>query len=142
MSRFADSSSCAATAIDPANQEPARYLVVQNTTGAPVTLSAWAVCQNTAGIEDDAYLAFYRRPTIPANDTERLACIGHIAEGIAVSGYSSPESGSSNWCPGLTKANGGGLTLGVCEKAVVHIQPYDALSTTYPPPSLLRLRAE
>lgn len=142
MSRFADSSSCAETAIDPANQEPARYLVVQNTTGAPVTLSAWAVCQNTAGIQDDAYLAFYRRPTIPANDTERLACTGQIAEGIAVSGYSSPESGTSSWCPGLTKANGGGLSLGVCEKAVVHIQAYDATSATYPPPSLLRLRAE
>lgn len=142
MSRFLDSSSCATTVIDPNNQEPARYLVVQNTTGVPVTLSAWAYCQNTPGIQEDAYLTFYKRPTIPASDVERLACTGHIAEGIAVSGFASPESGSSAWCPGLTKANGGGLPLGVCEKAVVHIQAYDASSTAYPPPAYLRLVAE
>ena len=141
MSRFTDSGSCAATSLTPANQQPGRYWVVQNTAGAPVTLSAWAVC-TASGVQDDAYLTFYRRPTKPANDTERLACAYQIAEGIAVSNYTSPESGLSNWCPGLTKANGGGLTLGVCEKAVVHVQPYNYLSVSYPPPPTIRLKPE
>jgi hypothetical protein len=141
MSRFVDSSSCAATSLDPANLEPGRYWVVQNTAGAPVTLSAWAVC-TASGKQDDAFLTFYRRPTKPANDTERLACAFQIAEGIAVSNYSSPESGASSWCPGLTKANGGGLTLAACEKAVVHIQPYDNTSVSYPPPPTVRLKPE
>jgi hypothetical protein len=141
MSRFTDSSSCAATSLDPANLEPGRYWVVQNTAGAPVTLSAWAVC-TASGKQDDAFLTFYRRPTKPANDTERLACAFQIAEGIAVSNYSSPESGASSWCPGLTKANGGGLTLAACEKAVVHIQPYDSTSVSYPPPPTVRLEPE
>jgi hypothetical protein len=141
MSRFADSGSCAATSLDPANVQPGRYWVVQNTAGAPVTLSAWADC-TASGKQDDAYLTFYRRPTKPANDTERLACVFQIAEGIAVSNYSSPESGASSWCPGLTKANGGGLTLGVCEKAVVHIQPWDKASTSYPPPPTVRVKPE
>ena len=107
MSRFSDSSACASTVLDLANKQPGRYWVVQNTAGAPVTLSAWADC-SADGKQDDAYLTFYRRPTVPANDTERLACAFTIAEGITVSGYSSPESGASGWCPGLTKANGGG----------------------------------
>jgi hypothetical protein len=141
MSRFADSGLCSATALDPANQQPARYWVVQNTAGAPVTLSAWADC-TADGKEGDAYLTYYRRPTKPANDAERLACAFAIAEGIAVGNYSSPESGASSWCPGLTKANGGGLTLGVCEKAVVHIQPWSFTSTTYTPPPIVRLKPE
>jgi hypothetical protein len=141
MSRFGGSGQCSATTLDPANQQPARYWVVQNTAGVPVTLSAWADC-SVGGKQDDAYLTFYRRPTVPANDTERLACESKIAEGIAVSNYSSPESGASSWCPGLTKANGGGLTLGVCEKAVVHIQPYNNASTSYPPPPRVRVRPE
>jgi hypothetical protein len=141
MSRFVNSGLCSATALDPANLQPGRYWVVQNTAGAPVTLSAWADC-SASGKQDDAYLTFYRRPTVPANDTERLACEAKIAEGIAVSNYSSPESGASSWCPGLTKANGGGLTLGVCEKAVVHIQPYNTASTSYPPPPSVRFRPE
>jgi len=141
MSRFADSGTCAATTLDDANQQPGRYWVVQNTAGAPVTLSAWADC-TADGKEGDAYLTFYRRPTKPANDMERLACTFMIAEGIAVSGYASPESGASSWCPGLTKANGGGLTLGVCEKAVVHIQPWSYASTTYTAPPIVRVKPE
>ena len=69
-------------------------------------------------------------------------CDRLLAEGIAVSGYSSPESGASSWCPGLTKANGGGLALGVCEKAVVHIQAWSLVSTTYTPPPIVRLKPE
>jgi len=141
MSRFADSSSCAVTAIDTANKQPGRYWVVQNTAGTTVTLSAWADC-TADGLQDDAYLTFYRRPTVPANDTERLACTGVIAEGIAVSNYSSPESGASQWCPGLTKANGGGIALAACEKAVVHIQAYNVASATYTAPPLVRVKPE
>ena len=71
----------------------------------------------------------------PLLDLEWLATNG-------VGGYASPEAGGSAYCPGLTKANGGGLQLGVCEKAVVHIQPYDYLSTTFRAPPRLRLYVE
>ena len=146
MSLFSDSgadSSCAATTLDPNTLRPGRYWVVQNTAGVGVTLSAWAACSATAGQNDDAFLTVYRRPTPPANDNERLACTGQISEGIAWgSGYSSPESGASHWCPGLTKANGGGLTLGVCEKVVVHMQPFSTTNAVYGPPPTLRLKPE
>jgi hypothetical protein len=138
---FANSGSCATTALDTTVSEPGRYWVVQNRTGAPITLSAWADC--TATGTNDAFLTFYKRPTPPANNTERLACYSVISEGINGSGgYSSPDSGGSMWCPGLTKANGGGVTLAVCEKAVVHAQPYDVASTTYPPPPSFKIKAE
>jgi hypothetical protein len=142
MSRFNDSSACTDTVLDTANLQPGRYWVVQNTAGAPVTLSAWADC-TADGKQDDAYLTFYRRPTKPANDNERLTCAFQIAEGTSsLTGYGSPESGASTWCPGLTKANGGGLTLAVCEKAVVHIQPWNNASTTYTPPPIVRVKPE
>jgi hypothetical protein len=139
---FYESGSCDTTTIDTANTRPARYAILQNATGAPITLSAWAVC-TADGQQDDAYLTFYRRPTLPANDQERLACTGVVAEGTnGFGGYSSPESGASMYCPGLTKANGGGLTLAVCEKAVVHIQAWSATSTTYTMPPTLKVKAE
>lgn len=142
MSRFDASSSCNTTTIDPSVTSPGRYWVVQNTSGSSVTLSAWANCA-ADGQQGDAYLTFYRRPTVPASDNERLACAFVIGEGInGFGGYSSPESGASMWCPGLTKANGGGLTLAVCEKAVVHIQPWSVSNTTYTAPPTLRLKPE
>jgi hypothetical protein len=138
---FANSGSCATTALDTTVSEPGRYWVVQNRTNAPITLSAWADC--TATGTDDAFLTFYKRPTPPANNTERLACYSVISEGINGSGgYSSPDSGGSMWCPGLTKANGGGVTLAVCEKAVVHAQPYDVASATYTAPPSFKIKAE
>ena len=145
MSLFSDQgtdSSCAVTALDPNTQRPGKYLVVQNTAGVAVTLSAWAVC-SADGQQDDAFLTFYRRPTPPANDNERLACTGQISEGIAWgAGHSSPEAGASQWCPGLTKGNGGGITLAACEKAVVHIQAYSMTSATYTAPPYLRVKPE
>jgi len=141
MSRWADAGSCQSAPLYTDVLQPGRYAVVQNTAGVPVTLSAWADCSTITG--GDAFLTFYRRPTIPANDTERLGCAFVVAEGTnGVGGYASPESGGSPYCPGLTKANGGGLQLGVCEKAVVHIQPYDWESTTFRAPPRLRLYAE
>ena len=59
-----------------------------------------------------------------------------------MSGYSSPESGASSWCPGLTKANGGGITLAVCEKAVVHIQAWSSTSASYTAPPTVRVKPE
>ena len=145
MSCFSDSapdSTCASTTIDPANKEPGRYWVVQNTAGVGVTLSAWAVC-TADGQQDDAYLTYYRRPTPPATDNERLACTGQISEGVSFgTGYSSPEAGASQWCPGLTKANGGGITLSVCEKVVVHVQPYSMTSATYTAPPQVKVKPE
>ena len=141
MSRWANAGSCQTAPLYTDVLQPGRYAVVQNTAGVPVTLSAWADCTSVTG--GDAFLTFYRRPTIPANDDERLGCAFVVAEGTnGVGGYASPEAGGSAYCPGLTKANGGGLQLGVCEKAVVHIQPYDYESTTYSPPPRLRLLVE
>ena len=145
LSDFSDTgadSSCAGTTLDPTSLQPARYWVVQNTAGVGVTLSAWAVC-TADGKMDDGFLTFYRRPTPPANDNERLACTGQISEGVAWgAGYSSPEAGASQFCPGLTKGNGGGITLAVCEKVVVHLQAFTTANATYPPPPTLRLKPE
>ncbi|MBX3187998.1 MAG: hypothetical protein KF819_13325 [Labilithrix sp.] len=142
MSRFTDSGTCTTVTITTTNLQPARYWIVQNTSGAPMTLGAWADC-TADGQQGDAYLTFYRRPTLPANDVERLGCAFVVAEGInGPGGYSSPERGASGWCPGLTKANGGGLTLAVCEKAVVHIQPWSYASTLFTPPPIVRVKAE
>ncbi|AKU98556.1 hypothetical protein AKJ09_05220 [Labilithrix luteola] len=140
-SRFSASSSCAVTTIDPSKQQPVRSWIVQNTTGQTVTLSAWADCSTITN--GDAFLTFYRRPTVPTTDAERLACASAVSEGInGEGGYSSPDSGGSQYCPGLTKANGGGLVLGVCEKAVVQIQPWDVASATYPAPPQIRVKPE
>jgi hypothetical protein len=134
----ADEASCQSTTLLVETQ-PARYWVVQNTSGSSVTLSAWAVCSAT----DDAFLTFYKRPTPPANDTERLACFSVIAEGVGgAAGMSSPENGTSQWCPGLTKANGGGLSLAACEKAVVHLQAFSTTNASYTPPATIRFKPE
>jgi hypothetical protein len=141
MRRFSGAGSCTSIGLHGSSAQPGRYAVVQNTTGAPVTLSAWADCTNDG--KGDAFLTLYRRPTIPANDVERLGCAFWVSEGASgAGGYSSPEHGGSAYCPGLTKANGGGLQLGVCEKAVVHIQAWDWQSTTYTPPPIVKVRAE
>jgi hypothetical protein len=145
------SGSCAATSLDTVLQ-PARYWVVQNTSGAPLTLAAWAVCTSDATHNDDGFITFYRRPTAPASDTERLACTGGISEGVGGSDWGSPEDGGSQFCPGLTKANGGGITLAACEKAVVHVQSWDfasggspscsASAMCYTPPTTVRIAGQ
>lgn len=124
---------------------PARYWVVQNTANAPVTLSAWAVCTGDMSRSDDAFISLYKRPTKPVTTSEREGCIGAIAEGSDGPGaYSAPEPdrGGAIYCPGLTKANGGGLLLAVCEKAVVRIQPYSMTNPTFTPPPQIRIRPE
>lgn len=141
MPRWSSAGSCGSATFYGDTQQPGRYAIVQNTTGSPIALSAWADCTNDG--KGDAFLTFYRRSTIPTTDTERLACEAVIAEGTNASGgYGSPQSGGSSYCPGLTKANGGSLTLGICEKAVVHVQSYSYTSSTYTPPPTIRLRAE
>ena len=124
---------------------PYRAVVVQNSTQAAVTASAWAVC-TSGGHDDDAFMTFYRRPTPPVTDADRKACLGFVSEGAlgatGTTAFTSPEAGGSKYCPGLTLANGGGLSLGSCEKAVVYIQAYSLSSTLYPPPATMRLRSE
>lgn len=142
MSKWTEAGSCTTVTLTTNVLQPGRYWIVQNTAGVPVTLSAWADC-TASGKPDDAYLTFYRRPTLPASDIERLGCATVVSEGLnGPGGYASPELGVSGWCPGLTKANGGGLTLGVCEKAVVHIQPYSFGSQTLPAPPTVKLKPE
>ncbi len=119
--------------------EPARYATVQNRTTNDVTLSAWAACADDG--KGDAYLTISRRATSPdADDEQRKACTGVVAQGGTK--YRSPESGGSAHCPGLTKANTGGIKLAACERAVVHIQTFRASSSAYGVPLGLKVRAE
>jgi hypothetical protein len=127
--------------------EPQDVFVVQNTTTSSVVLSSWAVCSVVGTAQSDAFLALYRGGAPPASDADRMACAtGTVAsEGaLGASGnYASPDSNGSNWCPGLTKANGSGLTLAACEKAVVTIAPYSvAGGTNYPAPTQIRFEPE
>jgi hypothetical protein len=118
-------------------KQPSRYAIVQNSTTSPITLAAWADC--TSDNKGAAYMTFYRRATPPANDTDRLQCEGFVADGAP---HASPDSGTSANCPGLTKANGGGITLAACERAIVHIQPFDISSTTFTAPPTLKVQAQ
>ncbi len=123
--------------------QPGRYYVVQNTAGVPVTLSAWAVCPDVSG-QDDAVLTFYHQGSPPTTDTQRQQCWDIVSEGDygAAGTFPSPESGTSHWCPGLTKANGGGIGLSACDRAVVFIQPYSMTSSAYLPPPQIKFKAE
>ncbi len=122
--------------------QASRMLIVQNTSNAPATLSTWANCTGTASY--DAFLTVYRRATRPSSAADRQECTGIVSEGKngAVTAAVSPEPGASNWCPGLTKTNGYGITIGVCERLVVHIQPYSTTSTAYPPPPSIKMKIE
>lgn len=135
---------CPTTMSSTITPTPARAWVVQNNQSSPVTLSAWAVCSTDAIAEDDAFMTIYRRPTPPTTDADRLQCTGVVSEGAngTAGDYRSPESNGSSWCPGLTKANGGGIGLAACERAVVWTMPYSMTSAYYTPPSAVRLKAE
>jgi hypothetical protein len=122
--------------------QASRMVIVQNTSSAAATLSTWATCTGTANY--DSFLTVYRRATRPSTAAEREACTGVVSEGKSggVAAAISPESGASNWCPGLTKGNGYGVTIGICERLVVHIQPYSTTSTTFPPPPSFKVKIE
>ncbi|MEO8876816.1 MAG: IPT/TIG domain-containing protein, partial [Polyangiaceae bacterium] len=127
--------------------EPIAQWVVQNNSTSPVVLSSWAVCSMTSTTQSDAFLAVYRGGTKPVDDASRMMCAAGTvgSEGaLGSSGnYSSPDANGSNWCPGLTKANGAGLTLAACEKAVVTMQPFSVASgTSYPAPTQIRFEPE
>ncbi|RYG75239.1 hypothetical protein EON77_11410 [bacterium] len=110
---------------------PQPYLawVVQNTSAVDLALTSWAVCPQGKS----AYLSFYRRDTIPRTNAEIEACTNHVSYGDFSGVYLvSPEATSARYCPGLTKANGGAITLSPCEKAVVRITQYPG----YAPPTL------
>ncbi len=142
LPRWNASGTCPNVPLDSLNLQPARFWIVQNTTGAPVTLAAYADCRASSATED-AFLALYRRSTVPSGDTQRRACANVVAEGSqGAGGYASPESGTSGWCPGLTKQNNGGITLAACEKAVVHLQPWRMGDPTLPAPKTLKVKAE
>jgi len=143
-SRVSGATTCPVT-VTSANLQPVRSFIVQNTSGSAFVLSAWAICSSDAatGRQDDAFMTFYRRGTVPTSDADRQACTGFASEGSSGGGgYASPASNGSNWCPGLTKANNGGITLSHCERAVVQIQPWSSTSTTYTPPPQIRVRGE
>jgi hypothetical protein len=124
---------------DTSGTEPYLTYVVINDTGAPATLSAWAVCSTT----DDGFLTFYTGSTVPTTQAALEACTPYVAEGLdGAGGLNSPSPGSSDFCPGLTKANGGGLTLAACATAVVLIQPYSTTDSSYTPPTSLSLELQ
>ncbi len=111
--------------------------VVQNTSATGLIISAWGVCKAVGTAQEDVMLAFYPYDHVPTLDAERKSCT-RIGESKPLS----PEAGGSSWCPGLTKANGAGLSLPTCAKAVVLAQPYDPASTSYPSPAAIRIQAE
>jgi hypothetical protein len=129
--------------------QPYRAVVVQNNTISPATLSSWAVCQvvrnatNVITSQDDALLTYYRGGTVPSTIFEREPCTPVVSEGFSAAGaYASPEGSGANYCPGLTKANGGGIVLGACAKAVVFMQPYDVADTMFTPPATMKVSLE
>ncbi len=126
---------------DTAGTEPYVGYVVINDTAQAATLEAWAVCGST----DDGFLTFYSRSTVPSTQAELEACTSAVSEGASgAGGYNSKSPGTSSFCPGLTKANGGGISLPACGVAVVLIQPYDkaGASTLYTPPTTLAVDLE
>ena len=143
--RLSGSGQCPTT-LATGNVQPYRAIVVQNTLSSPITLSAWAICTANLSHDDDAYLTFYRRASVPATDADRQSCQGAVSEGalgaVGTTQLTSPSAGGSRYCPGLTKANGGGIALASCERAVVYIQPYSLTSTLFPPPATMYLRPE
>lgn len=139
------SAACPETALS-GYTEPQDIFVVQNTTTSPVVLSTWAVCSVNGSAQSDGFLAVYSGGTAPATDAARMACAtGTVAsEGAlgAAGDYESPDSNGSEWCPGLTKANGSGLTLAACATAVVTLAPYSVSSANYPAPTQIRFEPE
>jgi hypothetical protein len=142
---FASAGSCGAGILS-VNERPFRAVVVQNLRSSRATLEAWAVCTATESSpgtiirEDDAFLSFYRRGTVPTNPLDREVCTPLVSEGFLGTGaYTSPEANKSEYCPGLTKANGQGIELNVCEKAVVFMQPYSIISTTFTAPPTMKV---
>ena len=118
-------------------EQPYVGWVVQNATSTPRTLEAWAVCTQF----DDAFLTVYNRTTVPTTLTQALQCTGVISEGLSgYGGYGAPEPDDDNedYCPGLTVANGGAtLSLPVCGKAVVFMQPWE--QSSIPAPTSVRV---
>jgi hypothetical protein len=121
-----------------------RGFIVQNTTDAPLRLSAWTVCTTNKGT---GYLAMYRRPTVPASDTDLLACEGRSAAGFGGAGYGGfgapgPDNPQGSfYCPGLTVQNGATLPIAACERIAVVVEEYDDLGT-WPPPGQIRFRVD
>jgi hypothetical protein len=98
---------------------PVRAFVAQNLTDASAILSTWVVCSKSSA----SYLALYAGSQLPSSELELMACATSVAGGGAeVGGLDSPESNLSGLCPGLTKANHGGLALAPCEAAVVYVE--------------------
>lgn len=137
--RILSAKACPVT-LSTSSVQPSRYWVVQNVGTVAATLSVWGVCTKTTSAQSDAFVALYKGGSKPTTDAERKACTGTASEGGST--YFSPEANGSSYCPGLTKANGGGLVLGACEKAVIHAQPYSMTSTSFTPPTQIRARLE
>ncbi|MFO0737673.1 MAG: IPT/TIG domain-containing protein [Labilithrix sp.] len=135
LSRFvAGSGACPTDVVQP-EQQPARYVLVQNSTTSDLLLTAWGECQGGKG---DGFVAFYKTGTEPNNDNERKACTGSISEGGSLP---SPDANGSNKCPGLTKGNGA-LRLKACERAIVHVQAFSFEDASNPPPVNLKVKGE
>jgi hypothetical protein len=116
---------------------PVRVYVAQNQTDAPATLSAWTVCATST---ESALIALYADASaLPKGDALRT-CATVVASGGA-NDYGSPDNHSSGYCPGLTKANGGGLLLAPCEEAVIYVQD-NMIDPDAPAPSKLLVTLE
>ncbi len=128
---------------DTRSKEPYLAYVVVNETAQAATISAWAVCTATADANDDGFLTFYKGSKIPSTQSQLEACVDYVAEGTGgAGGHASPQPGSSDFCPGLTKAHGDGLTLAACATAVVLIQPFSTTDSDYTPPTTLTIELQ
>ncbi len=119
-------STCSVSSLETTAPQYFAANVVQNNTGAPLYLSTYAICSAHVF----AFISTYKGSVIPTTDAARMQCFGNVAYGNnhATTGgpghFGSPSSNGSEFCPGLTRANGGAILLQPCEKAVVEIQPY------------------
>jgi len=147
---FRPSSTCPAEDVFSTTARPYTALIVRNDSGAPASLSAWAVC----GAGTDAFMAFYRRKAPPTTETERRECaLGTVISNgysAALGDHTSPDThastldaGATSYCPGLLRSRNVGLFLEPCETAVLWVQPYYATDdTAHPPPSAVRFRLD
>ncbi len=119
------------------NKQWAYARVVQNNTDRTLTLGAYASCKST----ESGVLMMYKTGDVPGTDPARLQCTGFVSMGAeGGGGRTSPDANGSRKCPGLTLANGGGIELLPCERAVVLLQAFN--HPTEKPPFKLNLRLD
>lgn len=131
--RWKQADKCSASALVDGQDQPFRFLSIQNTTTQPMVVNSWAKCATN---KDDAFLSIYKGGTPPADVNDiaaRKTCTGNVKE----AGSPSADASGSSTCPGITKASES-ITLNACERAVVMIQSAKIEDTAAPPQLLFQ----